>query len=96
MIQRVLDAGVKLKSSSNVKTGDLKDKVFVLTGKLQGFTRSQAQDLIKAASGKVSGSISGNTDYLVTGESPGSKLNKAKELGIKIIDEAKLKELLDE
>ena len=95
MIQRVLDAGVKFKSS-NVKTGDLKDKVFVLTGKLQGFTRSQAQDLIKAASGKVSGSISGNTDYLVTGESPGSKLNKAKELGIKIIDEAKLKELLGE
>ncbi len=96
MIQRLLDGGVKLKSSSKKKNGNLKDKVFVLTGKLQGFTRSQAKDLIKAASGKVSGSISGNTDYLVTGESPGSKLNKAKELGVKIIDEAKLKELLGE
>ena len=96
MIQRVLDCGIKLKTSSKKKTGNLKDKVFVLTGKLQGFTRTQAKELIKAASGKVSGSISGNTDYLVTGESPGSKLNKAKELGVKIIDEAKLKELLGE
>ena len=96
MIQQVLDCGVKLKSNSKKKTGNLKDKVFVLTGKLQGFTRSQAKELIKAASGKVSGSISGNTDYLVTGESPGSKLKKARELGVKIIDEAKLKELLGE
>ena len=96
MIQRLLDGGVKLRSSSKKKNGNLKNKVFVLTGKLQGFTRSQAKDLIKAASGKVSGSISGNTDYLVAGESPGSKLNQAKELGVKIIDEAKLKELLGE
>jgi DNA ligase (NAD+) len=75
-------------------TGELKDQVFVLTGSLQNFTRSQAKALIEAAGGKVSGSVSGNTDYVVAGESPGSKLDRAKLLGIKIIDEATLKEML--
>ena len=94
MIQQILECGVKLETTGAKKTGKLKDKVFVLTGTLQGLTRSQAKELINAAGGKVTGSVSGNTDYLVTGESPGSKLNKAKELGVKIIDEAELKKLL--
>jgi DNA ligase (NAD+) len=94
IIQQILDCGVKLKTAAQKKPGKLKDKVFVLTGTLQRFTRSQAKELIKAASGKVSGSVSGNTDYLVAGESPGSKLNKAKDLGVKIIDETQLKKLL--
>ena len=94
LIQQILDGGVKLETTGPKKTGRLKDTVFVLTGTLQGFTRSQAKERIKAAGGKVSGSVSRNTDYLVTGESPGSKLNKAKELGVKIIDEARLKKLL--
>jgi DNA ligase (NAD+) len=94
IIQQILDCGVKLETTAREITGTLKDRVFVLTGTLQRFTRSQAKELINAAGGKVSGSVSGNTDYLVAGESPGSKLNKAKELGVKIIDEAKLKKLL--
>ena len=94
IIQQILDCGVTLQTADRKRTGKLKDKVFVLTGTLQRFTRSQAKELIKAASGKVSGSVSGNTDYLVAGESPGSKLTKAKELGVKIIDEATLKKLL--
>ena len=94
LIQQILDGGVKLETTGPKKTGRLKDTVFVLTGTLQGFTRSQAKERIKAAGGTVSGSVSRNTDYLVTGESPGSKLNKAKELGVKIIDEARLKKLL--
>jgi DNA ligase (NAD+) len=94
MIQQILERGVKLETTGAKKTGKLRDKVFVLTGTLQGFTRSRAKELINAAGGKVTGSVSGNTDYLVTGESPGSKLNKAKELGVKIIDEAELKKVL--
>ena len=94
MIQRILDYGVKFETAARKRTDTLKDRVFVLSGTLQRFTRSQAKELIKAANGKVSGSVSGNTDYLVAGESPGSKLNKAKDLGVKIIDEAMLKKLL--
>ena len=94
IIQQILDCGVKLGTTARKTTGKLRSRIFVLTGTLESMQRSQAKDLIKAASGKVSGSISGNTDYLVAGESPGEKLNKAKELGIKIIDEAQLKKLL--
>ena len=94
MVRQLLHRGVKLQSTRSKKTGKLTDKVFVLTGTLQGWTRAQVKERIKAAGGKDTGSVSGNTDYLVTGESPGSKLNKAKNLGIKTIDEAALKKLL--
>ena len=94
IINQLLDNGVKLKIADRMKSNRLKDRVFVLTGTLPNLTRSQAQALIAAAGGKVSGSVSGNTDYVVAGESAGSKLNKAKELGVKIIDEAALKEML--
>jgi DNA ligase (NAD+) len=67
--------------------------VFVLTGTLQNFTRSRAQALIEAVGGKVSGSVSSRTDYVVAGDSPGSKLTKAKEMGITIIDEVAFKKL---
>ena len=94
IINQLFDSGVKLETAARMKTGKLKDHVFVLTGALQNFTRSQAKALIEAAGGKVGGSLSGNTDYVVAGESPGSKLDRAKNLGVKIIDEAQLKELL--
>ena len=94
IIQQILNSGIKFKTASLKKTGKLQDNVFVLTGSLKNFTRSQAKELIEAAGGKVSGSVSGNTDYLVVGESPGSKLDRANKLGVRIIDEAQLKELL--
>jgi DNA ligase (NAD+) len=94
IIQQILDSGIKFKTASLKKTGKLQDNVFVLSGSLKNLTRSQAKELIDAAGGKVSGSVSGNTDYLVVGESPGSKLDRANKLGVKIIDEAQLKELL--
>jgi DNA ligase (NAD+) len=93
IINQLFDSGVKLETAARMKTGKLKDQVFVLTGALQNFTRSQAKALIEAAGGKVGGSVSGNTDYVVAGESPGSKLTKAKELGVAVIDEARFKEL---
>ena len=93
IVNQLFDSGVKLETAARRKAGKLKDQVFVLTGALQSFTRSRAKALIEAAGGKVSGSVSGNTDYVVAGESPGSKLIKAKELGVAVIDEARFKEL---
>ena len=95
IIDQLFDSGITLETAARKTTGELKDQVFVLTGSLQNFTRSQAKALIEAAGGKVSGSVSGNTDYVVAGKSPGSKLDRAIDLGVKIIDEAALKALLD-
>ncbi len=93
-IKQILDSGVKIEAATRKKTGNLKDRVFVLTGALQNFTRPQAKALIEAAGGKVSGSVSGRTDYVVAGDSPGSKLDRARELGVKIIDEATFNKML--
>jgi DNA ligase (NAD+) len=70
-------------------------KTFVLTGTMPHWSRSEAEANIKAAGGKTSGSVSKKTDYVVAGEEAGSKLTKAKELGVTIIDEAQLKALLE-
>lgn len=69
-------------------------KAFVLTGSLEGFTRSEAGTLIKERGGKVSGSVSKKTDYVLVGEDPGSKYEKAKDLGIQILDEAAFQKML--
>ena len=68
---------------------------FVITGTLPTLSRDQAKDLLEAAGAKVAGSVSKKTSYLVAGEEAGSKLDKARELDIKILDEAALKELLN-
>jgi DNA ligase (NAD+) len=75
--------------------GPLRDKTFVLTGTLPDLTREQAQERIMAAGGKVTGSVSKRTSFVVAGESPGSKLAKAEKLGVPVIDEAGLLELLE-
>ena len=75
-------------------TGRLAGKTFVLTGTLAGMTRDEARDAIQARGGKVSGSVSKKTDYVVAGTEPGSKYDKAVELGIEILDEAQLRRLL--
>jgi DNA ligase (NAD+) len=76
--------------------GPLAGQTFVLTGTLPDLTREQASAMIMAAGGKVTGSVSKNTSYLVAGESAGSKLVKAQSLGVPILDEAGLLELLEE
>ncbi len=72
----------------------LAGKVFVLTGTLDGMTRDQAKARILAAGGKVSGSVSAKTDYVVVGDKPGSKLRKAQRLGVAVLDEAGFSEIV--
>ncbi len=74
--------------------GPLAGKTLVLTGSLPVLSREQATQLILAAGGRVTGSVSKNTDFLLAGESPGSKLEKAQRLGVTVLDEAGLLELL--
>ena len=69
-------------------------KTFVLTGTLPTLTRDQAKDMIEAAGGKVAGSVSKKTHWVVAGAEAGSKLDKARELGVTIVDEDGLKSLL--
>ena len=69
-------------------------KTFVLTGTLTEFTRSQAASLIKERGGKVSSSVSAQTDFVLVGEEPGSKCEKAKRLSIKILDEKTFSRML--
>jgi DNA ligase (NAD+) len=69
-------------------------KTFVITGTLPSLTRQQATELIQQAGGRVTDSVSSKTDYVVAGESPGSKLAKAEKLGVPILDEPALLRLL--
>ncbi|MPZ42908.1 MAG: NAD-dependent DNA ligase LigA [Betaproteobacteria bacterium] len=83
--------GKPKKASSN---GPEAGKTFVLTGTLPNLSRDEARDMIQGAGGKVSGSVSKKTDYVVAGADPGSKLARAEELGVAVIDEAQLLQLL--
>ena len=93
-IDRILDSGVQIFYETYNKEKRLYGKLFVLTGTLDGMARNLAKEMIEEAGGKVSGSVSRNTDYLVVGKSPGSKLARARSLGVEIIDEEFLKKLL--
>jgi DNA ligase (NAD+) len=74
--------------------GPLSGRTLVVTGTLPYLSRDEATARIEAAGGRVTGSVSGNTDYLVAGDDPGTKLARARELGIEVIDEAGLEALL--
>jgi DNA ligase (NAD+) len=75
--------------------GGLTGKTFVLTGTLEAFTRDQLKAVLEGHGARVTGSVSAKTDYVIAGESPGSKLAKAETLGIAVLDEAGLHELLE-
>ncbi len=76
------------------RTGPLTDQTFVVTGTLEGFTREEVKDFIERHGGKVTDSVSKKTDYLVLGAEPGSKAEKARTLGVKVIGEAELRKLV--
>jgi DNA ligase (NAD+) len=95
-IELLLENGVKPEASKKIIRTDhaFSGKTFVLTGALQSYTRDQAEDLIKERGGKVTGSVSKKTDFVLVGEDAGSKLEKAQELQIKILSEKDFQEML--
>ncbi|WP_040197552.1 NAD-dependent DNA ligase LigA [Candidatus Soleaferrea massiliensis] len=96
LVDRLKDAGVNMTCSVKPASDKLAGQTFVLTGTLSAFTRSEAKERIEALGGKVSSSVSKKTSYVVAGEDAGSKLQKAQDLGITILDEAAFSRLLDE
>jgi DNA ligase (NAD+) len=97
MLDRLLAAGIEWpKIIAAQSAGGLTGKTFVLTGTLNAMSRDEAGEAVRAAGGKVSGSVSKKTDYVVAGGEAGSKLKKAEELGITILDEAQFLALLKE
>jgi DNA ligase (NAD+) len=97
LIERLRERGLRFEldeSERRAEGGPLEGKTFVLTGTLDNLTREEAGAMIKRAGGKVTGSVSKKTDYVVAGESPGSKLAKAEELGTEVLDEAGLRALV--
>lgn len=96
MLQKMAQAGVEIliEKKTSKKDAKLEGLVFVLTGELQNFTREAVKDIIRKVGGNVSGSISKKTNFLLAGENPGSKFEKAKELGVKIINEDEFRKLL--
>jgi DNA ligase (NAD+) len=95
LVEKLKAAGVKMTAEKRVKTTTLEGLTFVLTGTFPTLTREQAKERIESAGGKVSGSVSKKTSYVVAGEEAGSKLDKAESLGVKVLDEGGLLELLE-
>ncbi|HEX4652594.1 MAG TPA: helix-hairpin-helix domain-containing protein, partial [Granulicella sp.] len=94
LVQQLKDLGLTMAAEKRERTSTLVGLTFVLTGTLPTLTRDAAKDLIESAGGKVSGSISKKTSYLVAGEEAGSKLDKAQSLNVPILDEPALLALL--
>ncbi len=94
LLENLYQLGISLKTEQLKTTGKLEGKNFVLTGSLENLTRDQAKQLIKNSGGKVHSSLTKDTDFVVAGESPGSKYNKAKELGLKIITEEEFRNMV--
>ena len=101
LVHELEELGVNVRRTSEEEPvaagGDspMAGKVFVLTGTLPNLSRTEASNLIKQAGGRTAGSVSRNTDFVVAGESAGSKLERAEALGIRVIDEAELVRLTD-
>ncbi len=94
LVRQLQVAGVVMTAEKRVAGTKLAGLTFVLTGTLPTMTREAAKEMIEGAGGKVSGSVSKKTNYVVAGEEAGSKLDKARELGVAVLDEAGLRELV--
>jgi len=94
VIEQLLVSGIEFQNEERITTVDLSGKTFVLTGTLPTLSRDQAKEMLEAAGAKVAGSVSQKTSFVVAGSEAGSKLDKATELGIPILDEVTLLKLL--
>jgi len=94
LVHKLEKAGLTMTAEKRKKTSQLEGLTFVLTGTLPNLSREEAKAKIEAAGGKVSGSVSKKTHYVVAGEEAGSKLDKARELGVSILDEGGLEKML--
>jgi DNA ligase (NAD+) len=94
LVERLRNAKLNFEGTKKQRGTRLAGKTFVLTGTLEKYTRDAAKKLIEDAGGKVAGSVSKKTDYVVAGAEPGSKLDKARELGVNVINEKGLEDLL--
>ncbi len=95
LVDELRTAGLTFKGKKKERGTKLLGKTFVLTGTLANYSRDEAKKMIEDAGGKVTGSVSKKTDYVVAGVDAGSKLDKAKELGVEVIDEGGMRELLN-
>ena len=95
LVDALRSVDVLMTAEKRVTTSTLEGLTFVLTGTLPNLTRELAKERIESAGGRVSGSVSKKTSYLVAGEEAGSKLDKATSLGVAVVDEAGLLELLE-
>lgn len=93
LIERLREAGLTLTGEKKQRGTKLAGKTFVLTGTLAKYTRDEAKKMIEDAGGKVTGSVSKKTDYVVAGADAGSKLDKANQLGVRVIDEGEMEKL---
>jgi DNA ligase (NAD+) len=94
LVERLGEAGLAFKGQKKERGTKLAGKTFVLTGTLTKYTRDDAKKMIEDAGGKVTGSVSKKTDYVVAGTDAGSKLDKAKELGVAVLDEKQMEQVL--
>ena len=96
LVDNLIRAGVNIKNTENKSkmSKKLAGQSFVLTGTLQNLSRDKAKEKIRALGGSISSSVSKNTDYVVIGKNPGSKSEKAKKLGVKIVDEREFLEMI--
>ena len=94
VIEKLRKAGLQFEQKNRRGGGHLKGMQFVLTGSLPGLSREEATGMIEGAGGRVTGSVSKKTNYVVVGADPGSKLDKAKSLGIKTLDETEFRKLI--
>ena len=96
LLKKLIAAGVRGLPPKPLAATPLGGKTFVFTGGLEQLSREEAKTLVTARGGKVTSSVSAKTDYVVAGADPGSKLAKARELGVTVLDEAGFRELIGE
>jgi len=96
ILKKLKDAGLRMSQGAAASSGGKLDgKTVVITGTLKSFSRQEAEELVRKSGGNPSSSVSKNTDFLVAGAEPGSKLEKAKSLGVKVIGEEEFRKLVE-